>query len=76
MRLKIKCDCTGEPPGELMVIATLGNFEALKAFSMAPASDAKASPGRSGVTMPIAPVKRRTGTIGPRLKKSIGCLAG
>src|SRR5262245_8130682 len=75
MRLKIRCDWTGEPPGELTVIATLGNLEAVKAFSMAPASDAKARPGLNGVTMPIAPVKRKTGTIGPRLKKSIGCLA-
>src|SRR6476660_9683808 len=75
IRLKIKCDCTGEPPGELTTTATLGSLEALKAFSMAPANDARESPGRNGVTMPIAPVKRRTGTIGPRLKNSIDCLA-
>src|SRR5215475_7059951 len=72
MRLKIRCDCTGEPPGELTVIATVGSFEALNAFSMAPATAARARPGRRGVTMPIGPVKRSTGTMGPRLKKRIG----
>ena len=37
---------------------------------------ARARPGRSGVTMPIGPEKRSTGTTGPRLKKSIGAVLG
>jgi hypothetical protein len=35
---------------------------------MAAAQDAIASPGRKGVTRPIGPSKRSTGTTGPRLK--------
>jgi hypothetical protein len=71
MRLKMRCDCTGDPPGELITTATLGSLERLKAFSIGPATDAIASPGRNGVTMPMGPVKRSTGTTGLRLKKSI-----
>src|SRR5262245_41888784 len=73
MRLKIRLDCTGEPPGELTIIATVGSFESENAFSIAPATELKARPGRKGVAMPIGPEKRSTGTTGPRLKKRIGC---
>src|SRR4051794_10150911 len=72
MRLKMRWDWTGDPPGELITIATLGSLEKLKALSIGPATDASASPGRRGVTMPIGPVKRSTGTTGPRLKRRIG----
>src|SRR5438477_4425849 len=67
----MRCDWTGEPPGEFTTIATVGNLEKLKAFSIGPATEASASPGRKGVTMPIGPVNRSTGTTGPRLKKRI-----
>ena len=53
MRLKIRCDCTGEPPGELMTTATVGSFDSAKAFSIGPATEASASPGRNGVAMPM-----------------------
>ena len=72
MRLKMRCDCTGEPPGEFTTTATVGSLEKLKALSIGPATEASASPGRSGVAMPIGPEKRSTGTTGPRLKKRIG----
>src|SRR5262245_16282445 len=72
MREKIKCDCTGEPPGEFTTTAMVGRRERLKARSKGPATDASASPGRNGVAMPIGPEKRSTGTTGPRLKNSMG----
>ena len=71
MRLKIRCDCTGEPPGELITTATVGSLDRAKAFSIGPATVDSDKPGRSGVTMPIGPEKRSTGTTGPRLKKRI-----
>src|SRR5689334_2970145 len=71
MRLKMRWDCTGDPPGELITTATLGSLERLKAFSRGPATDARASPGRNGVAMPMGPEKRSTGTTGLRLKKSM-----
>src|SRR5262245_45772307 len=71
MRLKIRCDCTGDPPGELMETATVGSLERLNAFSIGPAKEAIASPGRSGVTMPIGPDRRSTGTTGLRSKNSM-----
>lgn len=64
----MRLDCTAEPPGELMTTATEGSFDISKARSIAVAHEAIASPGRSGVTRPIGPSKRSTGTTGPRLK--------
>jgi hypothetical protein len=52
----------------LTITATAGTFDKAKAFSIGPASEAMESPGRSGVTMPIGPESRRTGTTGPKLK--------
>src|ERR1700704_2227803 len=72
MRLKMRCDWTGDPPGEFTTIATVGSLETLNALSIGPATEASARPGRKGVTMPIGPEKRSTGTTGPRLKKRIG----
>src|SRR5258706_1354341 len=76
MRLKMRFDCTGEPPGELMTIATLGSFDIVKARSMAPAAVASERPGRSGVAMPIGPDRRKTGTTGRRLKNHIALFFG
>jgi hypothetical protein len=39
----------------------------VKAFSIAEAKAASERPGRSGVTTPIVPEKRSTGTRGPLL---------
>src|SRR5215813_8094382 len=71
MRLKIRCDCTAEPPGEFTTTATVGSFDRPNALLIGSATEARARPGRSGVTMPIGPMKCSTGTTGPRLKKSI-----
>ena len=62
----MRCDCTGDPPGELMQMATDGALESVKAFSMAAAAVAIDKPGRKGVAMPIGPEKRSTGTTGLR----------
>src|SRR4051812_25453691 len=67
----MRCDCTGDPPGEFTTTATVGNLEKLKAFSMGPATEARARPGRKGVAMPMGPENRSTGTTGPRLKRRI-----
>ena len=45
-------------------MATLGSFEAENARSIALATVASESPGRSGVAMPMGPVSLRTGTVG------------
>ena len=74
MRLKMRLDCTGEPPGEFTTTATVGSFDRLNAFSIGPATEASPSPGRSGVAMPMGPVKRRTGTVGVRRNKPMGVL--
>jgi hypothetical protein len=66
----MRLDCTAEPPGELMTMATVGSFDSSKAFSMAPAHCAIDKPGRSGVTRPMGPEKRSTGTTGPPKPKN------
>ena len=43
-----------------------------KALSIAAALVESDRPGRSGVTMPIAPLNLSTGTIGPRLVQDSG----
>jgi hypothetical protein len=43
-----------------------------KAFSMADALVESERPGRSGVTMPIAPLNLRTGINGPRRVQKAG----
>jgi hypothetical protein len=63
----MRLDCTAEPPGEFTMTATEGSFDMVKAFSIAVAYWASESPGRSGVTNPMGPEKRRTGTTGRRL---------
>jgi hypothetical protein len=64
----MRLDCTAEPPGELTTTATVGSFDNSKAFAIAAAAAAIDSPGLSGVTMPMGPEKRSTGTTGPRPK--------
>src|SRR5690606_17713340 len=71
MRLKIRLDWTGEPPGEFTITATLGTFDKLKALSRPLATEPIVRPGRSGVARPIGPEKRTTGTTGRRLKNRI-----
>src|SRR6476620_11140917 len=73
MRRKIRLDCTGDPPGELITTATAGNFDIVNARSIAPAAVVSDSPGRSGVTMPMGPDSLNTGTTGARLKGHIDC---
>src|SRR4029079_17451355 len=66
----MRCDCTGEPPGELMTIAIALAFFTAKARSRSFAVVASVMPGESGVENPIAPVRRTTGTVGvPRRKR-------
>ena len=64
MRRKIRCDCAADPPGELMTIATAAASRVAKARSSAGATAAIESPCRSGITAPITPDSRTTGTAG------------
>src|SRR3990170_2843056 len=65
-------DCTAEPPGELIWMATALAPRMEKALSMAEALVDRARPGRSGVTTPIGPLNLRTGTRGARLVRKSG----
>src|SRR5579883_2083994 len=67
-------DCTGEPPGELICIATAGAFLKEKARSIAFAQDAIVSPGRRGVTAPMVPLSRRTGINAPLDRSHLGTM--
>src|SRR5437868_512313 len=68
----MRCDCTAEPPGELIDRATAFGLPIAKARSSARAMPAKVSPGLSGVEKPITPVSRTTGTVGrPRQRFGI-----
>ena len=49
MRRKIRCDCAGEPPGELISSATARALRVENARSSVRATPASVSPGRSGV---------------------------
>ena len=72
MRRKIRCDCAGEPPGELIDSATARALRRPKARSSVRAAVASISPGRSGVDTPITPVSRTTGTTGMSERKRAG----
>ena len=72
MRRKIRCDCAGEPPGELMMSATAAALRTANSRSSARAMPAMLSPGRSGVEKPMTPVRRSTGTTGRSLRKRCG----
>src|ERR1700722_12346701 len=70
----MRCDCTAEPPGELMSSATALALRVLKARSSVRATPASVSPGRSGVEKPITPVRRTTGTMGTSLRQRRGSI--
>src|SRR3954447_348496 len=71
MRRKICRDCTGEPPGELITSATALALRVAKARSSILATPPSVMPGRNGVTAPITPASRTTGTIAaPRRQRA------
>ena len=72
MRRWIRCDCTGEPPGELISSATALARRIVNARSSGRATLASVSPGRSGVERPIAPDSRTTGTTAPPPRRRFG----
>src|SRR5215510_8995956 len=68
----MKCDCTGEPPGELMSSATARALRTENARSSWRAIDASMRPGRRGLDTPMTPASRTTGTIGISLRSRRG----
>ncbi len=52
----MRCDCTGEPPGELMVIATARLFLTEKAFLIISSCPEKSSPCLNFPALPITPL--------------------
>ena len=72
MRWNTRCDCTAEPPGELISSATARARGQAKARSSGFATDASVSPGRSGVENPMTPESRTTGTTGMSPRKRRG----
>ncbi len=66
MRRKMRLDCTGEPPGELITTATDGARERLKAFSIGTGErrEGNAGPERRGHA--DGPDSLKTGTTVPR----------
>src|SRR3974390_1711902 len=64
MRAWIRCDCAGDPPGELISSATARAPLTAKARSSVRAIDDIMRPGLSGVATPMVPDRRTTGTIG------------
>ena len=72
MRRKIRCDCAGEPPGELTISATARALRTENARSSVRAIEDNISPGRSGVETPITPESRTTGTTGMSGRKRAG----
>ena len=64
IRLKIRCDWAGDPPGELTMSATALRSFREKARSSIAAVPAIESPARSGREAPIAPDRRTTETRG------------
>src|ERR1700756_2338855 len=58
----MRCDCTAEPPGELIASATAEALRSENARSSERATEEMVSPGRSGVEKPITPDMRTTGT--------------
>ena len=72
MRRKIRCDCAGEPPGELTISATARALRVANARSSERAMPEIISPGRSGVLTPMTPDSRTTGTTGMSARKRAG----
>ena len=63
MKSWIKCDCTGEPPGELIEMATAGVFLIEKAFLIISSCPAKSMPCLNFPTLPITPFNLMWGMI-------------
>ena len=76
MRLKIRCDCTGDPPGELITIATVGSLDSAKAFSIGPATELMASPGRKGRRHADGPREAQHRNNGGAIEKQHWCCPG
>ena len=72
MRRKIRCDCAGDPPGELTISATARALRVANARSSERATPDIISPGRSGVLTPMTPDSRTTGTTGMSARKRAG----
>ncbi len=72
MRRKIRCDCAGEPPGELTINATARALRTENARSSERAIVDNISPGRSGEVTPMTPDSRTTGTTGMSGRKRAG----
>ena len=62
MRAAISADCTGEPPGELISMATAAGLPRLNALSIIAAVPASSRPRPPA---PMAPCRRMTETTGP-----------
>ena len=76
MRAAIRLDCTGEPPGELMISATAAGLPRAKARSICGAKAASFSVGLKRLPPPMAPDRRITGTKGGFLRKGINLRMG
>src|SRR5215510_14725618 len=72
IRRKMRCDCDGEPPGELMTKASARVRGIAKARSNDLAIVESSSPGRRGVTTPMTPARRTTGTTGMSVRNRRG----
>src|ERR1700752_1156421 len=72
MRWNARCDCTADPPGELISSATARARGHANARSSGFATEASVRPGRSGVEKPITPLSRTTGTVGVSPRKRRG----
>ena len=59
----MRCDWTGDPPGELMEIATAGDFLIEKAFLIISSCPAKSIPCLNLPTFPITPLSLICGII-------------
>ena len=59
----IRCDWTGEPPGELFEIATAGDFFSEKAFVIISSCPEKSIPCLNFPTLPITPESFTSGII-------------
>ena len=59
----IKCDWTGDPPGELIDIATAGAFFIEKAFLIISSCPEKSIPCLNLPTLPITPLNLMCGII-------------
>src|ERR1043166_5273583 len=68
----MRCDCTAEPPGELIASATAEALRNENARSSERAIEDMVSPGRNGVEKPITPDMRTTGTTAAPPRRRAG----